>query len=715
MPLSDLIDIYASDYTVIDFLKIDVEGSEHDVVVSGDWGRHRPRVLIIEAVDRNGTPNFEKWEELLKENGYVFGLFDGLNRFYCRQEDADELLPLLSAPANIFDNFRFVREAEAAARAAERDARLSELETHLESITIENDASLSELSKLRAVAEESRVKLMQVVEANAELSRREASSRSEAVETNQALAIANERCNELSAAVTGQRGRAEIAELKLKQSEDNRSQLLENLSRLRGNIAEVRQRLAGVRQRLATSESRLASITTEFTLLWRALRDKFVEAGSEGDLILQVSDVPESARKQLLAAPKKKSLWVTMRRSEPLMATRSDLISTSGLFDPGWYLAAYPDVAKGHFDALNHFNDHGSIELRNPGPLFDCKRYLAEHLDVQAAGIEPFMHYLIYGRGEGRKRFSVDGRSENPDPPPTAAAPEAVTAAPQAAMDASHLRELITGFCAHALKRSLQDEEISHWRKTILEQGFTAFVDGVLKSSEAITKKEQKEKARVEALMAQLRRIDDDPSKHTRVDELVQEISGSKVRVQIATEFLERLPFPVAEKLSKSTAIDLVRSDADNIPFSIIFRRSGDDIELSCLHAFYVVLLESRLQASDWLSKPIYRVSSTVEMSEGRKRIIRQLPAGWEVSPIFHLHRVDGFDRASMSPAVVVQQVADEHLGNYDLACWTAAQLMICHYLTRDAAEALLWLDRFDRRQGSTFADRYKAITGAHA
>ena len=143
MLLSDLIDIYGSDYAVIDFLKIDVEGGEYDVIASGDWERHRPRVLIIEAVDRTGRPNFEKYEALLAEKKYVFGLFDGLNRFYCRQEDVDELLPLFSAPANIFDDFRPIREADATARAAAveaeraaqlmaKDARLHELDTELD-------------------------------------------------------------------------------------------------------------------------------------------------------------------------------------------------------------------------------------------------------------------------------------------------------------------------------------------------------------------------------------------------------------------------------------------------------------------------------------------------------------------------------------------------------------------------------------------------------
>ena len=51
MLLSDVIDCHGPDEGEIDFLKIDVEGWEAGVIASGDWTRHRPRVLVIEAVD----------------------------------------------------------------------------------------------------------------------------------------------------------------------------------------------------------------------------------------------------------------------------------------------------------------------------------------------------------------------------------------------------------------------------------------------------------------------------------------------------------------------------------------------------------------------------------------------------------------------------------------------------------------------------------------
>jgi FkbM family methyltransferase len=72
----------------IDFMKIDVEGWERQVLEGADWGRFRPRVLLVEATRPNSTePNWQGWEPLLLAQGYLFAYFDGLNRFYVPREE----------------------------------------------------------------------------------------------------------------------------------------------------------------------------------------------------------------------------------------------------------------------------------------------------------------------------------------------------------------------------------------------------------------------------------------------------------------------------------------------------------------------------------------------------------------------------------------------------------------------------------------------------
>ena len=72
----------------VDFLKVDVEGAEADVLAGADLARFRPRVIIVEAV-APGTmaPSHESFEPVIVPHGYVLAFEDGLNRFYVRAEE----------------------------------------------------------------------------------------------------------------------------------------------------------------------------------------------------------------------------------------------------------------------------------------------------------------------------------------------------------------------------------------------------------------------------------------------------------------------------------------------------------------------------------------------------------------------------------------------------------------------------------------------------
>jgi FkbM family methyltransferase len=77
----------AHEVSEIDFLKIDVEGAEAEVLAGGDFKRFRPKVIVAEAVaPGTGEPTWQDWEPLLLAQGYHFALFDTLNRFYVAEE-----------------------------------------------------------------------------------------------------------------------------------------------------------------------------------------------------------------------------------------------------------------------------------------------------------------------------------------------------------------------------------------------------------------------------------------------------------------------------------------------------------------------------------------------------------------------------------------------------------------------------------------------------
>ncbi len=68
----------------IDFVKIDVEGYEFEVLKSNKWEKYRPTVVCIEANHRTND-----WSQFLQDENYMRVIFDGLNEYYIAEESLD--------------------------------------------------------------------------------------------------------------------------------------------------------------------------------------------------------------------------------------------------------------------------------------------------------------------------------------------------------------------------------------------------------------------------------------------------------------------------------------------------------------------------------------------------------------------------------------------------------------------------------------------------
>ena len=105
--LADICQKYV--HTSIDFLKIDVEGWEEQVIAGNDWETFRPTVIIIEATIPDSPSRREtNILSFLESKGYKLVYFDGLNDYYLAEESS-ELTFHFQTPPNVFDNFTLFR------------------------------------------------------------------------------------------------------------------------------------------------------------------------------------------------------------------------------------------------------------------------------------------------------------------------------------------------------------------------------------------------------------------------------------------------------------------------------------------------------------------------------------------------------------------------------------------------------------------------------
>jgi FkbM family methyltransferase len=85
----------------LQFLKIDVEGFEEQVLRGMDFKKWRPRIILIES-SYDIDPD---WKSLIIDAGYQFVFCDGINRYYVAEERLELLVPL-SLPPNFLDDFQ---------------------------------------------------------------------------------------------------------------------------------------------------------------------------------------------------------------------------------------------------------------------------------------------------------------------------------------------------------------------------------------------------------------------------------------------------------------------------------------------------------------------------------------------------------------------------------------------------------------------------------
>src|SRR5260370_36331546 len=135
--------------------------------------------------------------------------------------------------------------------------------------------------------------------------------------------------------------------------------------------------------------------------------------------------------------------------TEVAPATEPAVLPDSGLFQGGWYLAAYPDVADSELDPLEHFCHRGWREGRKPNAHFDPAWYLKAYGEALGRDVNPLVDYITHGESAGRRPFPAFdpvkyrarhrlGRDESPLPPYLAPTPAPASSTPLSPLLTSH-------------------------------------------------------------------------------------------------------------------------------------------------------------------------------------------------------------------------------------------------------------------------------------
>lgn len=72
LPLSEVFDTYLPSGTKIDFMSIDVEGLDFEVVKSNNWEKYKPDVILVEESVNVDDLSHSPIYQFLKSKGYVF-------------------------------------------------------------------------------------------------------------------------------------------------------------------------------------------------------------------------------------------------------------------------------------------------------------------------------------------------------------------------------------------------------------------------------------------------------------------------------------------------------------------------------------------------------------------------------------------------------------------------------------------------------------------
>ncbi|WJT03726.1 hypothetical protein OCT50_02750 [Leclercia adecarboxylata] len=154
-----------------------------------------------------------------------------------------------------------------------------------------------------------------------------------------------------------------------------------------------------IQESLATRFDELANLAKLLEISERTLMAR--EAELEG-----VKKSLEKFKNTLTWKAAKPARIISERLSKTKKSGRKELhialIIESGLFNTEWYQKICPELSKLPLTPIEHYLSIGYKMGLNPSEKFNGNLYLERYPDVAQEGVNPLIHYILFGKNEGR-------------------------------------------------------------------------------------------------------------------------------------------------------------------------------------------------------------------------------------------------------------------------------------------------------------------------
>ncbi len=156
-----------------------------------------------------------------------------------------------------------------------------------------------------------------------------------------------------------------------------------------------------LRDEIASLQSTLEDRFKELGALTKQL--ELIETQADTELDQQVDSLKKRHALEMQLVHVLYASWQNgPAQGVPEFGQQIEALSQTELFNPEWYLAAYPDVVESGMSPKEHYVRSGAFEGRNPGPDFDTMAYYMANPDIAEMGWPGLVHYALFGQAEGR-------------------------------------------------------------------------------------------------------------------------------------------------------------------------------------------------------------------------------------------------------------------------------------------------------------------------